>query len=50
LLAWFYAAALAGVWSAVDTGLSLHFAGRRHIPARLCALIDLIREPTPAAA
>jgi DNA-binding transcriptional LysR family regulator len=37
-------------WTPPYPGLSLYFAGRRHIPARLRALIDLIREQSHAAA
>ncbi|MCA1371876.1 LysR family transcriptional regulator [Bradyrhizobium sp. BRP14] len=35
-----------GDWTPAYPGLCLYFAGRRHIPARLRALIDLIREIT----
>jgi DNA-binding transcriptional LysR family regulator len=31
-------------WTPPHPGLALYFAGRRHIPPRLRALIDLIRE------
>jgi DNA-binding transcriptional LysR family regulator len=34
-------------WTPAYPGLSLYFAGRRHIPARLRALIDLVRELAP---
>jgi DNA-binding transcriptional LysR family regulator len=36
-------------WTPPYPGLSLYFAGRRHIPARLRALIDLIRDQGHAA-
>jgi DNA-binding transcriptional LysR family regulator len=35
-------------WTPAYPGLSLYFAGRRHIPDRLRALIDLVRELAPA--
>jgi DNA-binding transcriptional LysR family regulator len=34
-------------WTPPYPGLSLYFAGRRHIPIRLRALIDLLRELAP---
>ena len=37
-------------WTPPYPGLALYFAGRRHIPARLRALIDLIREENRGAA